>query len=66
MMMCYGRRGFTIKLLDFLGVILNIPAFSVGKDQVSHDEVTENSAIAAVRIHVERAIQCIKYFRADL
>ena len=57
-------RGFTIKKqLDPLGVTSNIPAFLAGKDELSHDEVTESQTIAAVRIHVERPIQRIKYFR---
>ena len=48
--------GFTIKKqLDPLGVTLNIPAFLAGKDQLSHNEVTESQTIAAVRIHIERA-----------
>ena len=57
-------RGFTIKKqLEPLGVTLNIPSFLAGKDQLSQEEVTESQTIAAVRIHVERAIQRIKYFR---
>ena len=49
--------------MEPLGVTLNIPSFLAGKDQLSQEEVTENQTIAAVRIHVERAIQRIKYFR---
>ena len=57
-------RGFTItELLKPLGVALNIPAFLKGQDQLSHEDVTESQTIAAVRIHVERAIQRIKKFR---
>ena len=57
-------RGFTIDdLLQPLGVSLNIPAFLSGRSQLSHNEVTESQTIAAVRIHVERAIQRIKRFR---
>ena len=57
-------RRFTIKKqLEPLGVTLNIPSFLAGKDQLSQEEVTESQTIAAVRIHVERAIQRIKYFR---
>ena len=51
------------KQLEPLGVTLNIPSFLAGKDQLSQEEVTESQTIAAVRIHVERAIQRIKYFR---
>ena len=57
-------RRFTIKKqLEPLGVTLNIPSFLAGKDQLSQEEVTESQTIAAVQIHVERAIQRIKYFR---
>ena len=55
---------FTIKKQQQpLGVTLNIPSFLPQKYQLSQDEVTENQTIAAVRIHVEKAIQRIKYFR---
>ena len=57
-------RGFTInELLQPMGVSLNIPAFLSGRSQLPHEEVTESQAIAAVRIHVERAIQRIKKYR---
>ena len=57
-------RGFTItELLKPLGVALNIPAFLKGQDQLSHEDITESQTIAAVRIHVERAIQRLKKFR---
>ena len=51
------------KQLEPLGVTLNIPSFLAGKDQLSQEEVTESQTNAAVRIHVERAIQRNKYFR---
>ena len=54
-------RGFTIQnLLKPLGVSLNIPAFLQGREQLTMEEVTESQTIAAVRIHVERAIQRVK------
>ena len=57
-------RAFTIAhLLQPLKVSLNIPAFLGDKDQLSHAAVAESQTIAAVRIHVERAIQRIKKFR---
>ena len=57
-------RGFTIQnLLKPLGVSLNIPAFLQGREQLTMEEVTESQTIAAVRIHVERAIQRVKKFR---
>ena len=49
--------------MEPLGVRLNIPSFLAGKDQLSQEEVTESQTIAAVRIHVERAIQRITYFQ---
>ena len=56
--------GFTIKKqFESLDVTLNIPSFFAGKDQISQEEVMENKTIAAVQLHVERAIQRIKYFR---
>lgn len=57
-------RGFTIsELLKPMGVTLNIPAFLKGRDQLGHEEIMESQTIAAVRIHVERAIERIKRFR---
>lgn len=57
-------RGFTIAdLLTPLGVKLNIPAFLDGRDQLERDEVVTSQKIAAVRIHVERAIARIKKFK---
>ena len=50
-------RGFTISDLLPKNVSLNIPAFLAGREQLSEKEVTESQTIAAVRIHVERAIQ---------
>ena len=56
--------GFTIKKQsDLLGVTLSIPSFLARKDQLSQKEVAESQTIVAMRIHVERAIQRIKYFR---
>ena len=53
--------GFLIDdLLKPLGVTLNTPAFLNERDQLSHKEVIESQTIAALRIHVERAIQRIK------
>ena len=57
-------RGFTIEdELKPLNVDLNIPAFLSGRDQLEHGEVVESQTIAAVRIHVERAIQRVKRFK---
>ena len=49
--------------MDPLGATLNISSFLAGKDQLSQEEVTESQTIAVVWIHVERAIQRIKYLR---
>ena len=45
------------------GVHLNIPPFLRGKDHLSIQEEAQTRQIAAVRIHVERAISRIKTFR---
>ena len=49
--------------LKELGVVLNIPCFLAGRDQLTAAEVKESQSIASVRIHVERAIQRVKKFR---
>ena len=57
-------RGFEIEEdLAPLKVSLNIPAFLRARDQLDKDEVCESQTIAAVRIHMERAIQRIKRFK---
>ena len=57
-------RGFTIEdELSNIGLRLNIPAFLGGRDHLTKAEVKESQIIAAVRIHVERAIARIKKFR---
>lgn len=56
-------RGFTIKdMLQDVGVQLNIPPFMEGRQRLPAKEVQEGRQIAAVRIHVERAIGRIKTF----
>jgi len=56
-------RGFTIKdMLKEINVELNIPPFLLDKQQLTAGEVEEGRKIAAVRIHVERAIGRIKQF----
>ena len=57
-------KGFEIQhLLSGLGVRLNIPPFRQGQRQFTPDELTKTKKIAAVRIHVERAIQRLKQFK---
>ena len=58
-------RGFTIAdLLDAKGVNLNIPPTKVTvNDQLSETELITTRRIAALRIHVERAIGRVKNFK---
>ena len=50
-------RGFLISEdLKQVGVSLNIPAFLVGRAQLTKAEVKESQTIAFVRIHVESNI----------
>ncbi|CAN7945401.1 unnamed protein product [Ixodes hexagonus] len=57
-------RGFTLEPeLEAQGVKLNMPAFTKGKAQLSEQEVTATRRIAAVRIHVECAINRMKTYR---
>ena len=56
-------RGFTIKdMLDNLQIELNIPPFLNERKQLPSGEVDQGRKIAAVRIHVERAISRIKTY----
>ena len=56
-------KGFDIQhLLAPIGVRLNIPPFRRGERVFTPDDVIKTKKIAAVRIHVERAINRIKEF----
>ena len=56
-------KGFDIQnLLAGVGVSLNIPSFRHGERQFTPDELSKTKKIAAVCIHVERAIRWIKEF----
>lgn len=55
-------KGFTIEDLLPLGVTLNIPPFLGQAAQLSPEDVVKTQVIAALRIHVERAINKIKNF----
>ena len=55
-------KGFTIEDLLPLGVTLNIPPFLGQAAQMSPEDVVKTQVIAALRIHVERAINKIKNF----
>ena len=58
------RCGFPIGDLGvrFNGVTLNIPPFLDGKPQLTIEKEIETRRIASVRVHVERAIERIKYY----
>ena len=49
-------------LLSGLGVCLNIPPFRQGDQQFTPDDIIKTKKIAAVRIHVERAINRMKQY----
>jgi len=55
-------KGFTIDDLLTVGVSLNIPPFLGHYDQMPPEDVVKTQVIAALRIHVERAINKIKNF----
>ena len=57
-------RGFDISDdLAFHGAALAIPPYTKGKDQLSQREVETSRDLSRVRIHVERAIGRLKYFK---
>ena len=57
-------RGFTIKdITKPLGIELNIPDFTSKGQHLSPYEVAHSRRIAHVRVHVERAIGCIKEYK---
>ena len=59
-----AARGFTIKdALANLHIELNIPPFLDSRKQLSASEVDTGRKIAFVRIHVERAINRLKFYR---
>ena len=56
-------KGFEIAdLLSIRKASLNIPPFLNTSDQFTVEDVEETQLIAQVRIHVERAIRCIKEY----
>ena len=56
-------KGFDIQdLLVPKRVVLNVPSFLKEKDRLSLEEEAETRRIASVRIHVERAIECVKNY----
>ena len=56
-------RGFDIHELLSPGVSLNISLFKGTRDQLTTVEAEETAHTASVRIHIERAIGCVKHFR---
>ena len=55
-------KGFTIEGLLPLSMSLNIPSFLGRSDQMPPEDVVKTQCIAALRIHVKRAINKIKNF----
>ena len=55
-----AHSGFDIAYILPSGVTLNIPPFKGGRDKLNPEETYETARIAAVIIHVERAISRIK------
>ena len=51
-----AHRGFDIAHILPSRVTVNVSPFNVGKDQFNSEETYEKAIIAAVRIHVDRAI----------
>ena len=57
-------RGITIKnFLLTVGADLNLVQFVNGIKQLSPDEVKEGNSIVSLKIHVEHAIGCMKFFQ---
>lgn len=57
-------RGFTVKdILSEIGIELNLPPFMDGRSQLPADEMQHGCSIAALRIHVERAIGRMKHYK---
>jgi hypothetical protein len=56
-------RGFNIENDMPAGVGLNIPQFFNGAPQLSPSDETETRKLAALRVHVERAIGHMKNFK---
>ena len=57
-------RGFTIKdVMIQRQATIDIPPSSSGVDQMSRADVKKTKHIASKRIHVERAIGRLKYFK---
>jgi len=54
-------RGFLIRDILPPGVTLNLPPF-LDTSQFTPEQVLQTEVIAKARIHIERAIQRIKYF----
>ena len=58
-----AEKGFDIQhLIGTIGVCLNIPTFRRGNQQMAPDEVMKTNKIAAVQIHLERAIKRLKQY----
>ena len=55
-------RGFDISDIVSNGVIVNMPPFLAGRDQMTGVETQETMSIASLRTHVKRAIGRIKTY----
>ena len=55
-------RGFDIPDIVSNGVVVNMPPFLAGRDQMTGVETQETMSIASLRIHVKRAIGRIKTY----
>ena len=57
-------RSFDIsEELELYGATLAVPPFTKGKLQLSQREVEESRNLSRIRIHVERAIGRLKYYK---
>ena len=59
-----GNCAFTIRdLVEERRVRLVIPVFTRKQGHLTNEQVTQMRRIANVRIHVERAIRCLKVYK---
>ena len=57
-----ANKGFTIKDLLPLGILLNLPPFLGGSSQMPAEDVVKTQEITCLRIHIKLAINKIKKF----
>ena len=56
-------KGFLLYELISHGVLLNLPTFMRGKKQLTKEEVVFPHKVTSSRIHVERAVECLRNFK---